>query len=142
NFWIDSRTGNQYFVGVQYEEDPNFKLNDVLDIVATGTRQESPVKLGSLVEEIRQDVAPVEVNHVSLARVFDVMVNTEGRDIGGVARGVQKKLDQLHTEIVGLIAQLKAEQTTLAGSKSPEARQRLPKLEKELTYLDALANLR
>src|SRR5262249_47326681 len=70
NFWIDVKTGNQYFVAVQYPEDPNRKLQDVLDIFATGGSQPTPypVKLSSLVQ-IRQGRAPVEVNHVNLARV-------------------------------------------------------------------------
>jgi multidrug efflux pump subunit AcrB len=94
NFWIDVKSGNQYFVGVQYPENPDQKLQDVLNIVATGTRSTHPVKLGDLVR-IDPASAPVEVNHVSLARVFNVLVNTEGRDIGGLARDVGRKLEEL-----------------------------------------------
>lgn len=97
NFWIDPRSGNQYFVAVQYAEDPEMKLEDVLNVVATGTHQPYPVKLSSLVH-IETGTAPVEVNHVSLARVFDVLVNTEKRDIGTVARELQKKLKALQRE--------------------------------------------
>lgn len=32
NFWIDSQTGNQYFVGVQYPEDVDRKLDDVMGL--------------------------------------------------------------------------------------------------------------
>ena len=49
NFWIDTKNGNQYFVAVQYPEDPNLKLEDVLNIYATGTNQPHGVKLGQLV---------------------------------------------------------------------------------------------
>jgi len=94
NFWIDYKTGNQYFVAVQYKEDPDMKLEDVLDIPATGTIQAHPVKLSTLVT-MKPGSAPVEVNHVSLARVFSVLVNTEGRDIGNVAGEIQKRLRKL-----------------------------------------------
>jgi multidrug efflux pump subunit AcrB len=97
NFWIDPKSGNQYFVAVQYAEDPDMKLEDVLNVVATGTNQPTPVKLSSLVH-IDTGTAPVEVNHVSLARVFDVLINTEKRDIGNVARDLQKRLKQLQRE--------------------------------------------
>jgi multidrug efflux pump subunit AcrB len=97
NFWIDTRTGNQYFVAVQYPEDPNLKLEDVLNISATGTAQPYPVKLSNLVQ-IRHGRAPVEVNHVGLARVFNVLVNTERRDIGSVASDIQLKLKELQTQ--------------------------------------------
>jgi multidrug efflux pump subunit AcrB len=91
NFWIDTKTGNQYFVAVQYPEDPNLKLEDVLNVVATGTNQSRGVKLSSLVA-IRPGTAPVEANHVNLYRVFDVLVNTEGRDTGCLARRIQERL--------------------------------------------------
>jgi multidrug efflux pump subunit AcrB len=38
----------------------------------------------------------VEINHDSLARVFNVQLNTEGRDIAGVATDVQKALASVH----------------------------------------------
>jgi multidrug efflux pump subunit AcrB len=91
NFWIDPKSGNQYFVAVQYAEDPDMNLEDVLNVVATGTNQPTPVKLSSLVH-IESGTAAVEVNHVNLARVFDVLVNTENRDIGGVAADIHKQL--------------------------------------------------
>ncbi|TMQ32971.1 MAG: efflux RND transporter permease subunit, partial [Planctomycetota bacterium] len=111
NFWIDPKSGNQYFVGVQYPEDPEMKLEDVLNVVATGTNQPNPVKLSSLVR-IRPGTAPVEVNHVNLARVFDVLLNTEKRDIGGVAHDIQKKLDSLQKSIW--------DQEVSKGRKGPE----------------------
>lgn len=94
NFWIDTKTGNQYFVAVQYPEDPNMKLENLENVFATGTNQRDPVKLSSLVS-IHTTTAPVEVNHVSGYRVFNVRVNTDGRDIGRVARDLGKKLAQV-----------------------------------------------
>jgi CzcA family heavy metal efflux pump len=91
NFWIDTQTGNQYFVAVQYPENPSTNLANVLDIVATGTNQPHPVKLSSLVT-IRRSTDAVEVNHVNLERTVDVLVNTEDRDIGGVAGDIESKL--------------------------------------------------
>jgi CzcA family heavy metal efflux pump len=91
NFWIDNKTGNQYFVAVQYPENPNMSLDDVLNVPATGTHQTYPVKLSSLAH-FRRTYGAVEINHDSLARVFNVQLNTEGRDIAGVAADVQKAL--------------------------------------------------
>jgi multidrug efflux pump subunit AcrB len=94
NFWIDNKTGNQYFVAIQYPENPNATLQDVLNIVATGTKQQSPVHLYSLVKVHPRSDA-VEINHVSLYRTFDVLVNTEHRDIGSVARDIETRLQDL-----------------------------------------------
>lgn len=97
NFWIDPKSGNQYFVAVQYPEDPNFKLDDLKNVYATGTKQTQPVRLSSLVDiEMRSNA--VELNHVGLRRVTDVLVNTEGRDVGGVAADVTKVIDGLRAD--------------------------------------------
>jgi CzcA family heavy metal efflux pump len=95
NFWIDSRSGNQYFVAVQYPEDPGRTKEDLQNVMATGTKQAVPVTLGSLVD-FRDESAPVEVNHASLQRVTDVLVNTENRDVGGVAQDVAKRIADLN----------------------------------------------
>lgn len=98
NFWIDTVSGNQYFVAVQYAEDSDRRLEDVLNIPATGTNVTHPVKLDSLVT-IRPATAPVEVSHVDLARVFNVMVNTDGKDVGSVARKINGKLRKIQKEM-------------------------------------------
>jgi multidrug efflux pump subunit AcrB len=94
NFWIDNRTGNQYFVAVQYREDPDRSINDLKNVFATGTNQTSPIPLSSLVD-VASKTAAVEINHAALARVIDVQVNTENRDIGSVARDVEKVLQEM-----------------------------------------------
>jgi len=94
NFWIDTKTGNQYFVAVQYPENPNLKLEDVLNVPATGAAQLSGVTLGTLAK-IHRNADAVEVNHFSLYRTFDVLVNTEGRDLGGVAAAIDRRLQGL-----------------------------------------------
>jgi multidrug efflux pump subunit AcrB len=94
NFWIDPKSGNQYFVGVQYPEDPSAKMEMLGNVFATGTNQKDPVTLSTLVH-IRSSTDAVEVNHVSLYRTFNVLVNTENRDIGGVASDIEARLKNL-----------------------------------------------
>ncbi len=91
NFWIDVKSGNQYFVAVQYPDNPGMKLEDVLNIEATGTKQSYPVKLSSLAH-FRRVYGAVEVNHVSQVPVINVQLNTEGRDIASVAQDVDKAI--------------------------------------------------
>jgi multidrug efflux pump subunit AcrB len=97
NFWIDPKSGNQYFVAVQYEENPTSKLEDLLNIPATGTNQTHPVMLSSLAT-LPSDSVPVEINHVNLSRVYNVLVNTEDRDIGSVASDIQAKLREIQAK--------------------------------------------
>ncbi len=112
NFWIDPKSGNQYFVAVQYPDDPNFRIDDLSQIYATGTNQRSPVRLSSLVT-MRETTQAVEFNHVGLKRVVDVLVNTQGRDVGSLAADIRQALlgievqDGMRVELKGEYARIK-----------------------------------
>jgi multidrug efflux pump subunit AcrB len=93
NFWIDNKSGNQYFVAVQYPEDPHRNIDDLLNIPAR-TANHSEVRLSSLVH-LHPTTGAVEVNHVALYRIFSVQVNTENRDLAGVAGDVDKSIADL-----------------------------------------------
>jgi multidrug efflux pump subunit AcrB len=92
NFWVDSQSGNQYFVGVQFPEDSSRKLEDVLNMpVASANGTRAAINLGSLVTPRRTN-GEVEINHVGLKRVANVFVNIEGRDLGSVAGDIEKAI--------------------------------------------------
>src|SRR5216683_1090952 len=114
NFWIDTKSGNQYFVAVQYQEDPDTKLEHLENVFATGTNQSDTVKLGSLVK-IRSSSDAVEVSHVSLYRTFNVLVNTENRDVAGVAGDIERRLKEV-TVPEGMRVELKGEYARMNDS--------------------------
>jgi multidrug efflux pump subunit AcrB len=91
NFWVDVKTGNQYFVAVQYPEDPSMTIRDLLNIEARGKNQQTPIKLSS-VAEFKKSEGAVEISHDSLNPVFNVQLNLEERDIGHVAAEIQEAL--------------------------------------------------
>jgi multidrug efflux pump subunit AcrB len=107
NFWIDIKSGNQYFVGVQFPEDPDRSIEDMLNIVATGTNQRNPVKLDTLVR-LRRRQGAVEINHAGLYPVTNVLVNTENRDIASVAAAIEKRLKRIEVP-EGMHVQFKGE---------------------------------
>ncbi len=107
NFWIDPQNGNQYFVGVQYKEDPVATRERLDNIFVTGTGQAEPVTLSTLVK-IKEKTGAVEVNHVSLSRTYNVLVNTEHRDVGGVAGDLEARLKKL-TVPEGMRVELRGE---------------------------------
>lgn len=90
NFWIDSQSGNQYFVGVQFPEFADRTLADVLalPVKSNGT---PTLDLGSIVTPRRTQGA-VEIHHADLQRVANVLVNLDQRDLSGVVQDLRKKL--------------------------------------------------
>jgi multidrug efflux pump subunit AcrB len=114
NFWIDPKSGNQYFIAVQYPDDPNFRLDDLRNVFATGTNQKLPVRLSSLVNA-RETTQAVEFNHVGLKRVVDILVNTENRDIGAVAADITERLKVVEVP-KGMNIELKGEYARMTES--------------------------
>jgi CzcA family heavy metal efflux pump len=115
NFWIDPKSGNQYFVAVQYPDNPSFRVDDLKNVIATGTGAGSPaIRLNTLVT-VRPTTQPVEFNHDGLKRVVDVLVNTEGRDIGAVAGDVKRKLAGLELP-AGMRVELRGEYARMRES--------------------------
>jgi multidrug efflux pump subunit AcrB len=55
---------------------------------------EATVTLGNLAT-VRPDATPSEIDHYTVQRVVDVAGDTDGRDLGGVAADIQKKIDGL-----------------------------------------------
>lgn len=92
NFWIDAKSGNQYFVAVQYPQNPDASLQDILNIPATGSTQGKPVMLSSLVD-LGFGQSPVEILHTTMKRKTSILVNVDGRDLGSVADEIQVVLD-------------------------------------------------
>jgi multidrug efflux pump subunit AcrB len=116
NFWIDPKSGNQYFIAVQYPDDPNFLLSDLSSIIATGTNQKDPVRLSSLVS-IRDTTQAVEFNHVGLKRIVDVLVNTEDRDIGSVAADIDRAVAPIRADLPeGVKIEMKGEYARMTES--------------------------
>lgn len=99
NFWIDPRSGNQYWVGVQYPEESANDLETVRNISLKSKRSNELVKLGTLVSFKRVESSPAEITHDNLASVISVMVNVFGRDLGGMARDVEQIVKQIEGDL-------------------------------------------
>ncbi|MBI3876072.1 MAG: efflux RND transporter permease subunit [Verrucomicrobia bacterium] len=94
SFWFDERNGNHYFIGAQYREEDIKSFDTLLDIPVTDMKQRQPVLLRN-VAKISHTNTPTEVNHFNISRVVDVFVNVQGRDVGSVARDIEKFVEQL-----------------------------------------------
>jgi multidrug efflux pump subunit AcrB len=93
NFWIDPKTHNQYFVGVQYPETDVTSIESMLDVPITGSLKAQPVSLRSLATVSRTEV-PTEITHNDIQPSIDVTMGVEGRDLGHVADDVAVVLDE------------------------------------------------
>jgi multidrug efflux pump subunit AcrB len=89
--WIDPNNGQAYYVVTYYDE------HDVPDVDALGqlpvrvTANAKPVTLGSYAD-IKRASGPIAIERDHMARVTEIYMQTEGRDVGSATAELEKKL--------------------------------------------------
>ena len=97
--WVDPKTGVDFFIGVQYESNEIESLDEIRNIPLSLNTKDGPVTIPlSNIATVRRVNIPGEIAHYNIARVNDVYVNVEGRDVGGVAADVERVLSGIEFE--------------------------------------------
>jgi hydrophobic/amphiphilic exporter-1 (mainly G- bacteria), HAE1 family len=89
SYWVDPKSGNDYFLTVQYPEGFVKNLADLSSIPLRGANSPVPARLDT-VSTISHRSSPTEVDHYQLRREMDVYVSPTHEDLGKVLQGVQK----------------------------------------------------
>jgi multidrug efflux pump subunit AcrB len=99
NFWIDPRSKNQYFVGVQYPEDAIKDINTLRNIPITTQRPDQPKRTIPLSNVATIDKAPVptEVTHYQIQPTIELTLGVSGRDLGHVSDDIALILNRFGT---------------------------------------------
>lgn len=96
SIWVDPKTGVDFFIGVQYEDNEVDSLDELRNLpLSIDTDNGAMTVPLSDVAEIRRVNIPGEVAHYNIARVSDVYVNIENRDLASVARDVEQRLAEM-----------------------------------------------
>jgi multidrug efflux pump subunit AcrB len=92
-FWVDPKTGVSYQIATQTPQYRADTLQDLVNIPVTGSDPNAPPSLmASLVSFQRGADLGVE-SHYDIAPVIDIFGSVYGRDLGGVARDINKLID-------------------------------------------------
>ncbi len=94
SYWVDPKSGNDYFLTVQYPENIVKSLSDLASVPLRGANSMLPTRLDTVSHITHMD-SPTEVDHYQLLRVMDVYVAPSGEDLGKVLKGVQKIVGDL-----------------------------------------------
>ncbi len=89
SYWVDPKTGNNYFVTVQYPENQVKSIEDLKAMPLRAPGLKEPTYLGQ-VADVSRILSPTEVDHYQLQRNIDVYVTPSGEDLDSPARAVQK----------------------------------------------------
>ena len=96
NYWVDHKTGNDYFLTVQYFEKGKSAIHDFMDLKNIPLRAPNltkPTTLGAVVK-LTNIQTPTEVDHYQIQRITDVYVTPAGEDLGKVADSIRSILDK------------------------------------------------
>jgi HAE1 family hydrophobic/amphiphilic exporter-1 len=89
SYWVDPKSGNNYFVTVQYPENQVKSLEDLKAMPLRSPHLKQPTYLNQ-VADITPMLTPTEVDHYQLQRTIDVYVAPGGEDLAVPARDISK----------------------------------------------------
>ncbi len=89
SYWVDPKSGNNYFVTVQYPENQVKSLEDLKAMPLRSAHVKMPTYLNQ-VADITPILTPTEVDHYQLQRTIDVYVAPSGEDLATPAKQISK----------------------------------------------------
>ena len=89
SYWVDPKSGNNYFVSVQYPENEVKSVQDLHSMPLHAGNRPAPTYLSD-VASIKPFLTPTEVDHYQLQRTIDVYVAPKGEDLGGPLKKISK----------------------------------------------------
>jgi len=97
NYWVDYKTGNDYYLTVQYYEKGRSAIHNFADLTnipihAPNLRQSTTL---DAVVKLQQVQTPTEVDHYQIQRVTDVYVTPASEDLGKVADAVRRVIAEM-----------------------------------------------
>ncbi len=92
NYWVDYKTGNDYFLTVQYFENGKPAIHNLIDLKGI------PLKAPNLKEPTTLDAVvsldhtrtPTEIDHYQIQRAADIYVTPKGEDLGKLSSAITK----------------------------------------------------
>ena len=113
SYWVDPKSGNNYFVTVQYPENQVKSLEDLKAMPLRSPHLKMPTYLNQ-VADITPILTPTEVDHYQLQRTIDVYVAPSGEDLATPAKQISKIISNtllpsnLRIDIHGLVTTMQS----------------------------------
>lgn len=92
SFWVDPKTGQDYYLTTQYPLERVNTLTDLKNLMLRGPDAPAPTPLES-VASIHRMQSPNEVDHYQIRRIMDIYVSPQGEDLGRLSAQIQDVID-------------------------------------------------
>jgi hydrophobic/amphiphilic exporter-1 (mainly G- bacteria), HAE1 family len=113
SYWVDPKSGNNYFVTVQYPENQVKSLEDLKAMPLRAPQLKLPTYLNQ-VADITPILTPTEVDHYQLQRTIDVYVAPSGEDLATPAKQISRIISDtrlpsnLRVDVRGLVTTMQS----------------------------------
>lgn len=97
SFWTDNKSGNDYYLTVQYPENHIRSLNDLKNMPLTSKSGTESSSLDSI-STIQRISSPTEITRSDFRRIINVFVSLQGEDLGRVGNEVEKIIQSVQTD--------------------------------------------
>jgi multidrug efflux pump subunit AcrB len=94
SYWVDPKSGNNYFVTVQYPENQVKSIEDLKAMPLRAPNLKMPTYLNQ-VADVEPILTPTEVDHYQLQRTIDIYVSPTSEDLGGPTRAIRRIVDRM-----------------------------------------------
>ena len=97
NYWVDYKTGNDYFLTVQYYEHGKAAIHNFIDlknIPLKAPGEKEPTTLDSVATLVHTHT-PTELDHYQIQRSSDVYVTPRGEDLGRISSAINKLVEDM-----------------------------------------------
>jgi multidrug efflux pump subunit AcrB len=94
NYWVDYKSGNDYFLSVQYYEHGNPAIHNLVDLKQIPLRAPNlklPTTLDNVVKLVNLQ-SPTEIDHYQIQQIVDVYVTPVGEDLGQLQTGIRNTI--------------------------------------------------
>ena len=93
--WIDPKSGNNYFLTVQYKEGQVKSLEDLKAIPLHANNVAKPTRL-DMVADIQQFKAPTELDHTQIRRFVEVYVRPQQESLNRITNQIDRIVNAAH----------------------------------------------
>jgi multidrug efflux pump subunit AcrB len=115
--WIDSHNGQSYYVVAYYDHAAVPDMSALAELPVVVGAGGKPIRLGAY-GALKRSVGPIAVERNQLERAAHVYMQTEGRDIGTVARDLERALGsdpRTHGVKFSFVGEVDLMRTTFSG---------------------------
>jgi multidrug efflux pump subunit AcrB len=115
-YFLDSKRGVQYLVAVQTPQYENSTIQALHTTPLSVGSGRTP-QLLSNVASISRTTGPANITHYNANRTYDVQANVDGTDLGSVAEGVERIVDEIKGHLPrGAVVRIKGQVESMQSS--------------------------